>query len=96
MDETEYCRIHGYPRPQFFVSMDDSGNAGGVELGVPPTTATVAASAADVRYKVWVVLGPERLELPTTYVGIKEGEEKMARKVLRHLRSRDVGEGQEL
>jgi hypothetical protein len=44
---------------------------------------------------VWVVLGPERFELPTAYAGIKEGEEKMARKVLRHLRSRDVGESQE-
>lgn len=47
------------------------------------------------RYRVWVVLGPERFELPTSYAGIKEGEEKMARKVLRHLRSRDVGESQE-
>ncbi len=35
------------------------------------------------------MLGVERLELPTTYAGIKDGEEKMARKVLRHLRSRD-------
>jgi len=70
---------------------------------VATTTATAAASASDVRYKVWVALGPERLELPTTYTGIrthiainvKEGEEKMARKVLRHLRLRDVGEGME-
>ena len=94
MDEIEYCRVHGYPRPQFFGSLDNSGDAA-VEPGVATTTtATAAASAADTRYKVWVVLGPERLELPTTYAGIKEGEEKMARKVLRHLRSRDVG-GQE-
>jgi len=90
----EYCRVHGYPRPQFFSSFDDSGNVA-VEPGVAATTTTAAASAANVRYKVWVVLGPERLELPTTYTGIKEGEEKMARKVLRHLRSRDVGEGME-
>jgi hypothetical protein len=45
-----------------------------------------------VRYKVWVVLGSERLELLTTYAGVNEGEEKMARKVLRHLRSRGMGE----
>jgi len=96
MDVIEYCRVHGYPHPQFFVSLDDSGNAA-VETGVAATATTAAASGANVRYKVWVVLGPERLELPTTYTGIKEGEEKMARKVLRHLRSRDrdVGEGME-
>jgi len=94
MDGIEYCRVHGYPRPQFFVSLDDSGNAA-VEPGVAATTTTAAASAANVRYKVWVVLGPERPELPTTYTGIKEGEEKMARKVLRHLRLRNVGEGME-
>ena len=70
----EYCKEHGYPRPQFFDALDDSGGA------------------AAVRYKVWVVLGSERLELPTTYAGIYEGEEKMARKVLRHLRSRDMGD----
>jgi hypothetical protein len=45
-----------------------------------------------VLYKVWVTLGSERLELPTAYAGVYEGEEKMARKVLRHLRSRDMGE----
>jgi hypothetical protein len=49
-----------------------------------------------VRYKVWVVLGSERLELPTTYAGVHEGEEKMARKVLRHLHSRDTGEAQKM
>ena len=51
-----------------------------------------SGGAAVVRYKVWVVLGSERLELPTVYAGVYEGEEKMARKVLRHLRSRDMGE----
>ena len=68
----EYCNEHGYPRPQFFDALDDSGGA------------------AAVRYKVWVVLGSERLELPTTYAGVYEGEEKMARKVLCHLRKRDM------
>lgn len=61
--------------------MDDSGDAAAAQVGV--------------RYKVWVVLGSERFELPTTYAGINEGEEKMARKVLRHLRSRDVGEAEQ-
>ena len=82
----EYCRVHGYPRPRFFDAQDDnSGNA----------AAAAVSSAAKARYRVWVVLGPERFELPTAYAGIREGEEKMARKVLRHLRSRDVGESQE-
>jgi hypothetical protein len=60
-------------------ALDDSGDA-------------VVAAQVGVRYKVWVVLGSERFELPTTYAGINEGQEKMARKVLRHLRSRDMGE----
>jgi len=47
---------------------------------------------AAVRYKVWVSLGSERLELPTTYTAVCEGEEKLARKVLGHLRSREMGE----
>jgi hypothetical protein len=76
--KTEYCKAHGYPPPRFFDALDDPGDA--AQVGV--------------RYKVWVELGSERLELPTTYAGINEGEEKMARKVLRHLRSRDIGEAQ--
>ena len=54
-----------------------------------------SGGAAAVRHKVWVVLGSERLELPTAYPGVHEGEEKMARKVLRHLRSRNTGEAQQ-
>jgi len=94
MGGIEYCRVHGYPRPQFFFSFDDSGNTA-VEPGVAATTTTAAASAANVQYKVWVVLGLERLKLPTTYTAIREGEEKMVRKVLRHLHLCDVGEGME-
>lgn len=73
--KTEYCKAHGHPTPRFFDALDDSRDA----------------AQPGVRYKVWVVLGSERLELPTAYAGINEGEEKMARKVLRHLRSRDTG-----
>jgi hypothetical protein len=47
--------------------------------------------AATPRYKVWVVLGQERLELPTAYGKVEEGEEKVARKVLQRLRAQDVG-----
>ena len=86
----EYCEAHGYPHPQFFDAADDSGNA--INLGATAAPNAVAAGPHAARYKVWVVLGEERLELPTSYAGIKEGEEKMARKVLRHLRSRDMGE----
>ncbi len=80
----EYCKAHGYPPPRFFDVLDDSGSGD-----------REAAQTTAVRYKVWVVLGSERLELPTTYAGVDEGEEKMARKVLRHLRSRDSGEAQQ-
>jgi hypothetical protein len=78
MGQIEYCKVHGYPFPRFFHALDDSENAYGL-------------GGAAARYKVWVVLGEERLELPTTYAVIEEGEEKMARKVLRHLRSREMG-----
>ena len=94
MGVIEYCRVHGYPRPLFFNAPGDSRDATS-EPGVATATAPVAASASSARYRVWVVLGVERLELPTTYAGIKDGEEKMARKVLRHLRSRDGREGKE-
>ena len=92
MGEIEYCNVHGYPRPRFFDALDDSGKDA-AELG--GGGASTAAASANARYRVWVVMGPDRFELPTAYAGIKEGEEKMARKVLRHLRSRDVGESQE-
>ncbi|KAI0282397.1 hypothetical protein BC826DRAFT_292867 [Russula brevipes] len=70
MGEIEYCKVCGYPFPRFFDALDDSENADG-------------PGGAAARYKVWVVLGEERLELPRTYAAIEEGEEKMARKVLR-------------
>lgn len=76
----EYCKAHGYPPPRFLDALDDSGDAAAAQLG------------PGVRHKVWVVLGSERFELPTSYAGINEGEEKIARKVLHHLRSRDLGE----
>ena len=79
MRQTEYCKAYGYAPPRFFDALDDSEEA--AQVGV--------------RYKVWVVLGSERLELPTTYAGINEGEEKMARKVLRHLRECEMGEAQQ-
>ena len=50
-----------------------------------------AADTAPSRYKVWIVLGQERLELPTTYVTVEDGEEKLARKVLQRLRTQDAG-----
>ena len=50
-----------------------------------------AVDATNPWYKVWVVLGQEHLELPTAYAKIEEGEEKVARKVLQHLRAQDVG-----
>ena len=49
-----------------------------------------AADTDAPRYKVWIVLGQERLELPTTYVKVEDGEEKLARKVLQRLRAQDA------
>ncbi|KAI0262038.1 hypothetical protein BC834DRAFT_892735 [Gloeopeniophorella convolvens] len=43
-------------------------------------------------YRVWVVLGQERLELPTTYARVEDGEEKIARKVLQRLLSQGKGQ----
>lgn len=59
---------------RFFDALDDFGDT----------------TQAAVRYKVWIVLGSERLELLTTYADLElmEGGKKMARKVMRHLRER--------
>jgi len=57
--------------------------------------APVEEGAGDaLQYKVWVVLGEERLELPTGYAEIEEGEDKVARKVLQRLRTQDVGKAE--
>lgn len=71
----EFCKANGHPRPRFFDEPLDEG----------------AVDAPTTRYKVWVVLGQERLELPTAYAKVEEGEEKVARKVLQRLRAQDVG-----
>lgn len=78
---TEYCNAQGHPRPRFFNAPDDTCGDDG-EVG----------AACPVRCRVWVVLGQQRLELPTTYARIEEGEEKVARKVLHRLCSRDKGQ----
>lgn len=72
----EYCKASGHPRPRFFDAPLDEG---------------AAVDAAAPRYKVWVVLGQERLELPAAYAKVEEGEEKVAKKVLQRLRAQDVG-----
>jgi hypothetical protein len=79
---TEYCKVHRHPQPRFFNAPGDI-DADAVE---------VVGADNPMRYRVWVVLGQERLELPTTYVRIEEGEEKVARKVLHRLCSRDKGQ----
>ena len=38
-------------------------------------------------YKVWVVHGKERLELPTLYHSVDEGEHRLAKQVLQRLKS---------
>lgn len=71
----EYCKVNAHPCPQFLDEPLDEG----------------LTDAAAPRYKVWIVLGQERLELPATYVKIEDGEEKLARKVLQRLRAQDAG-----
>lgn len=71
----EYCKVNAHPCPQFLDEPLDEG----------------LTDAAAPRYKVWIVLGQERLELPTTYVKVEDGEEKLARKVLQRLRAQDAG-----
>ena len=77
----EYCKAGGYPCPQFFDALLDEK--------------AVVDATANPRYKVWIVLGQERLELPTTYANVEDGEEKLARKVLQRLRAQDVGKAKE-
>ena len=71
----EYCKTSGHPCPRFFDAPLDEG----------------ALDTATSLYKVWVVLGQERLELPTEYDKVEEGEEKVAKKVLQRLRAQDAG-----
>lgn len=67
----EFCKANGHPRPRFLHASLEEG----------------AVDPAAPRYKVWVVLGQERLELPTVYFKVEEGEEKVAKKVLQRLRT---------
>jgi hypothetical protein len=38
-------------------------------------------------YKVWIILGDEKLELPVTFATVNEGRERVAKQVLGRLRS---------
>ncbi|KAF8258505.1 hypothetical protein EI94DRAFT_1911940 [Lactarius quietus] len=71
----EYCKAAGHPCPRFFDTPLDEA----------------AMDTANSRYKVWIVLGQERLELPAAYAKVEDGEEKLARKVLQRLRAQDAG-----
>ncbi|CAL1702719.1 unnamed protein product [Somion occarium] len=39
------------------------------------------------KHKVWVVIGKQKMELPTTFPSLSQGQEKVAKKVLEQLRS---------
>jgi hypothetical protein len=67
---TEYCKVHRHPCPWFFNTSDD----------IDVDAVEVAGADNPLRYRVWAVLGQERLELLTTYARIEEGEEKVARR----------------
>jgi hypothetical protein len=41
-------------------------------------------------YKVWVISGAERLELPATFTNINEGRERVAKQVLGRLRKKEL------
>ncbi|KAI0048163.1 hypothetical protein FA95DRAFT_1558312 [Auriscalpium vulgare] len=38
------------------------------------------------RYKVWLIMGTEKLELPTTFSSVEEGEDRLSKKVILRLR----------
>lgn len=38
-------------------------------------------------FKVWVVLGKEKLELPTVFHSVNEGKQRLAKQVLQRLKS---------
>lgn len=40
-------------------------------------------------YKVWIIMGSEKLELPVTFSNIDEGRERLAKQVLGRLRKAD-------
>jgi hypothetical protein len=42
-------------------------------------------------YKVWIVMGSEKLELPVTFATVGEGEERVSKQVLNRLRSLEKG-----
>ncbi|KAI0065180.1 hypothetical protein BV25DRAFT_1822296 [Artomyces pyxidatus] len=51
-------------------------------------SASEGTSDDDKGYKLWIILGNERLELPTTFKLVNDGEERLAKKVLMRLRSK--------
>lgn len=42
-------------------------------------------------FKVWIVMGKERLELPLAFLSENEGRQRVAKQVLQRLRSRSAG-----
>ena len=48
-------------------------------------------SSGDPKYKVWVVIGKTKYELPMTFTSLNQGQEKVAKKVVEQLK-RQSGE----
>ena len=67
-----YCRSKSLSDPEF----------------VSKLTFDDGDQAGTSKFKVWVVLGKERLELPISYANEAEGRERAARLVLQRLRAK--------
>ena len=43
-------------------------------------------SSGEAKYKVWVVIGKTKYELPMTFTSLHQGQEKVAKKVVEQLK----------
>ena len=78
-DFADYCNRKGLTRPQIHHEVVPAGQA----------------NSGGGLYKVWFVMGSERLELPVTFSTLGEGEERVAKQVLNRLRSQAKGKEKE-
>ncbi len=56
-------------------------------LPSPQFCSEVVHEQGESKHKIWVVIGKQKLELPTTFTSLSQGQERVAKKVLEQLRS---------
>ncbi|OCH85385.1 hypothetical protein OBBRIDRAFT_798230 [Obba rivulosa] len=52
----------------------------------------IVKEQAEMKHKVWVVIGKQKLELPVTFSSLSQGQERVAKRVLEQLRSQAQAE----